>query len=83
MDVRRDLAFVVLAVPLAAVAVGLLATVDFAHQPRKEAIGGDVGVTREGCLDWWCRADDIVPVGIAAVLLGATVIALVWGLRRR
>jgi hypothetical protein len=32
--VRRDWAFVALAVSLAAVAAGLLAFVDFAHEPR-------------------------------------------------
>lgn len=82
-QVRRDWAFVALAAPLATVAVGLLAFVDFAHEPRNESIGGDVGVTNGGCLDWWCRASDVVPVGIAAVLLLAALLALRRGLRRR
>lgn len=80
---RRDWSVLLLAVPSVGVAGALLAFVDFADEPRQETIGGDVVVTREGCLDWWCRAEDVVPVVLAAFLLIAALAALAWGMRRR
>jgi hypothetical protein len=82
-SMHRDWLFVALSVPLAATAAALLSFVDFAHMPRNELIGDDVAVTREGCLDWWCRVDDIVPATIAALLLLAAIATFAWGIRRR
>jgi hypothetical protein len=83
VEMRRDWVIALLGVPLVAVAGGLLSSVDFTHVPRNESIGGDVGGSRTGCLDWWCRAEDVVPVAIAALLLIAALTALGWGLGRR
>jgi hypothetical protein len=41
---RRDYIFVWLSLPLALVGAFILTRADFSHTPRRENIGGDVGV---------------------------------------
>jgi len=64
------------------VAAALLLFVDFAAGPRVES-SGDSAVVQSGCLDWWCRARDVVPAAIAFALLIVGMFSVVWGLRRR
>jgi hypothetical protein len=80
---RRDPVFVALSVPLALVAVFFVSRVDFTSLPREERIAGDVGAVRDGCLDWWCRGQDVFFAGLAAALLATALMLFWWGMRRR
>jgi len=79
---RADWTVIWLGVVSLLVAAALLLFVDFAGAPRVES-GSDFAFERSGCLDWWCRARDVVPAAIALALVVVGDFVIVWGLRQR
>lgn len=77
--VRRDFVFVAFSVPLLAIAAFLVTHADFSATP----VDSDVTPHQTGCLDWWCRGQDLFLVGFSAALIVFAIGTFWWGIRKR